>query len=298
MASNWRADSTLRDYLVRHSIVAISDIDTRALTRVLRSTGVMRGIIATGDVDPRRLVEAARASRRWRAPIWCAASPAQRRSTGGPTHSTLRRVLARRRSVAPVGPLKIAAYDYGMKWNILRRFTAHGCDVRVFPADAPASDLLGEAPDGVFLSNGPGDPAALDYAVENARELVKADVAGLRHLPRTPDPVAGAGRRDLQAEVRPSGREPSGQGARDRQDRDHFAESRLRGRRRIAAVGRASHARQPVRRDRRGAASRDQAGLLRAVPSRSGARSARCGLPVPAVPGRDGKARLRRGSRL
>ena len=60
MASNWRADSTLRDYLVRHGIVAISDIDTRALTRVLRSTGVMRGIIATGDVDPRRLVEAAR----------------------------------------------------------------------------------------------------------------------------------------------------------------------------------------------------------------------------------------------
>src|SRR6185437_4098792 len=60
IASNWRADSTLRDYLVRHNVVAISDIDTRALTRVLRSTGVMRGIIATGDVDPRRLTEAAR----------------------------------------------------------------------------------------------------------------------------------------------------------------------------------------------------------------------------------------------
>ncbi len=72
--------------------------------------------------------------------------------------------------------LKVAAYDYGMKWNILRRFTAHGCDVRVFPADAPAADLLASGPDGVFLSNGPGDPAALEYAVENARELVKADV--------------------------------------------------------------------------------------------------------------------------
>jgi carbamoyl-phosphate synthase small subunit len=73
-------------------------------------------------------------------------------------------------------PLRIAAYDFGMKWNILRRFTAHGCDVRVFPATTPASELLGDNPDGVFLSNGPGDPSALGYAVENARELVKADV--------------------------------------------------------------------------------------------------------------------------
>ena len=73
-------------------------------------------------------------------------------------------------------PLKVAAYDYGMKWNILRRFTAHGCDVRVFPADAPAADLLAAGPDGVFLSNGPGDPAALDYASTNARELVESDV--------------------------------------------------------------------------------------------------------------------------
>ena len=73
-------------------------------------------------------------------------------------------------------PLEVAAYDFGMKWNILRRFTAYGCDVRVFPATAPASDLLADNPDGVFLSNGPGDPAALDYAIDNARELVKSDV--------------------------------------------------------------------------------------------------------------------------
>ena len=73
-------------------------------------------------------------------------------------------------------PLKIAAYDYGMKLNILRRFTAHGCDVRVFPAGTPAKDLLATSPDGVFLSNGPGDPAVLDYAIDNAREMIKADV--------------------------------------------------------------------------------------------------------------------------
>ena len=63
-----------------------------------------------------------------------------------------------------------------MKWNILRRFTAHGCDVRVFPATAPAAELLATSPDGVFLSNGPGDPAALDYAIENARDAGRADV--------------------------------------------------------------------------------------------------------------------------
>jgi len=73
-------------------------------------------------------------------------------------------------------PLRIAAYDFGMKWNILRRFTAYGCDVRVYPATAPASDLLASNPDGVFLSNGPGDPAVLDYAVQNARDLVASDV--------------------------------------------------------------------------------------------------------------------------
>ena len=76
----------------------------------------------------------------------------------------------------PGRPLKIAAYDFGMKWNILRRFTAYGADVRVFPATAPASDLLAYAPDGVFLSNGPGDPSVLSYAIHNAKQLIKADV--------------------------------------------------------------------------------------------------------------------------
>jgi carbamoyl-phosphate synthase small subunit len=72
--------------------------------------------------------------------------------------------------------LRIAAYDFGMKWNILRRFTAYGCDVRVFPATAPASELIGAGPDGVFLSNGPGDPAVLSYAISNAKKLVDSGV--------------------------------------------------------------------------------------------------------------------------
>jgi carbamoyl-phosphate synthase small subunit len=175
IASNWRADSTLRDYLVRHHIVAISDVDTRALTRVLRSSGVMRGIIATGDVDPERLVEATRDVSPMEGSDLVRGVTCEMPFDWQPGETTLDEF-----SPAPERragrPLRVAAYDYGMKWNILRRFTAHGCDVRVFPATAPASDLLATSPDGVFLSNGPGDPAALGYAVDNARELVKAAV--------------------------------------------------------------------------------------------------------------------------
>jgi carbamoyl-phosphate synthase small subunit len=174
VASNWRADGTLREYLVRNEIVSISDIDTRALTRVLRSAGVMRGVIATGSVDVRDLIDRARATRPMEgsdlvkdvtceAPFdWTPPEPADE-FTPAPERRPRRR-------------LKIAAYDYGMKWNILRRFDAYGCDVRVFPATTPASALLASAPDGVFLSNGPGDPAALDYAIDNAREVVNSNL--------------------------------------------------------------------------------------------------------------------------
>jgi len=180
VASNWRADSSLRDYLVRHNIVAIADIDTRALTRVLRSAGVMRGVIATGQVDPEELVTKARAIPTmegsdlvrgvtcdapfdWRN-VAAAAGDADHREFG---------IAPQRRSSRR---LRVAAYDFGIKWNILRRLDAYGCDVRVFPATAPASELLATEPDGIFLSNGPGDPAALPYAINNVRELVRTDI--------------------------------------------------------------------------------------------------------------------------
>ena len=174
VASNWRATGTLREYLVENRIVAIADVDTRALTRRLRSSGVMRGVIATGSaLDPEALVGKARAIPKMEGsdlvkdvttdrvfdwpeedPDEFGIEPARR---------------ARRR-------LKIAAYDFGMKWNILRRLSTHGCEVRVVPASAPASDLLAMSPDGVFLSNGPGDPAALPYAIDNAKQLVASNV--------------------------------------------------------------------------------------------------------------------------
>src|SRR6185503_7455251 len=173
VASNWRSDSTLREYLVRHNVVAISDIDTRALTRVLRSAGVMRGVIATGDVEPRVLVEQARAVTPMLGSDLVLGVTCDAPFDWKPSTSDEFTPAAERQ---PKRPLRVAAYDFGMKWNILRRFTAYGCDVRVFPATAPASELLASNPDGVFLSNGPGDPAALGYAVENAKALIEADV--------------------------------------------------------------------------------------------------------------------------
>jgi len=176
VASNWRSQGTLRDYLTANGIVAIADIDTRALTRKLRSAGVMRGVIATGAADPQALVERARA-----APQMEGMDLVQEVTCAVPYDFSLSladAVAAATFAVTPDRPatrlLKVAAYDYGIKTNILRRLTAHGCQVRVFPATAPASDLLAWAPDGIFLSNGPGDPAAVGYAIDNVKALVAA----------------------------------------------------------------------------------------------------------------------------
>jgi len=174
IASNWRSEGTLREYLVANGIVAISDIDTRALTRRLRSGGVMRGVIMTGSaLDPAALVERARSLPTMEgsdlvrdvtcreAFDWPQEDPDE---FGIPIAQRSKRRL------------KIAAYDFGMKWNILRRLSAHGCDVRVYPATTPAGELLASRPDGVFLSNGPGDPAPLTYAIDNAKTLVASNV--------------------------------------------------------------------------------------------------------------------------
>ncbi len=173
IASNWRAGGTLRDYLVRHRIVAIAGVDTRALTRVLRSAGVMRGAIVTGAVDPGEVVERARRAPRMEGAdlVRGVTCPAPFDWQPPPADEFL---LPPARTVGR--PLRVAAYDFGMKWNILRRLAAHGCTIRVFPATAPASELCAFEPDGIFLSNGPGDPAALPYAVANVRELLARDL--------------------------------------------------------------------------------------------------------------------------
>jgi len=173
-ASNWRADGTIRDYLTRNRIVAIAGIDTRELTRRLRSVGVMRGIIATGrDLDPAALAARAVAIKPMEG------SDLVRQVTTDAAFDWPRDEadeFAAPPAVRASRRLKIAAYDFGMKWNILRRFSAYNCDVRVYPAATPAAELLATQPDGVFLSNGPGDPAPLTYAIDNARTIVNANV--------------------------------------------------------------------------------------------------------------------------
>jgi carbamoyl-phosphate synthase small subunit len=174
ISSNWRAQGTLRDYLVDHGIVAISDIDTRELTRKLRSGGVLRGVVATGSqLDERALIDRARATPKMEGSdlvrVVTSSEPFDwPEEDPGEFGVTPERRATRR--------LKIAAYDFGMKWNILRRLSAYGCAVRVYPAFTPASELLAGNPDGVFLSNGPGDPAPLTYAIDNARAIATSGV--------------------------------------------------------------------------------------------------------------------------
>ncbi len=178
ISSNWRSQGTLRDYLTAHGVVAIGDIDTRALTRKLRSGGVMRGIIATGSHDPQALVERARAIPDMEGSdlvkVVTCAEPYDFSITLGDV------VAEASFGVPPLKrasrPLRVAAYDYGIKLNILRRLAAHGCEVRVFPASTPATELLAWKPDGVFLSNGPGDPAPVTYAIDNIKTLVDAEI--------------------------------------------------------------------------------------------------------------------------
>ena len=178
VSSNWRAQGTLRDYLTKHNIVAIGDVDTRALTKKLRSGGVMRGIIATGSVDPQELVEQARRIPHMEGAdlvkdVTCAEAYDFETSLADEVSEASFGVAPLRRAKRP---LKVAAYDFGIKLNILRRLAAHGCKVRVFPASTPASDILAWEPDGIFLSNGPGDPAAVTYAIDSVKELANADV--------------------------------------------------------------------------------------------------------------------------
>ena len=174
VASNWRAQGTLRDYLVENRIVAIADIDTRELTRKLRSGGVMRGVVATGNqLDEKALVEKARAIPKMEGSDLVKVVTSQDAFDWPQEDPDQFDIRTDRRAKRR---LKVAAYDYGMKWNILRRLSAHGCDVRVYPAFAPASELLASNPDGVFLSNGPGDPAPLTYAIDNAKTIADSGV--------------------------------------------------------------------------------------------------------------------------
>jgi carbamoyl-phosphate synthase small subunit len=170
-ASNWRSSESLPDYLKRHGIVAIAGIDTRRLTRILRDKGALGGCIVAGEsVDADAAIAAARSF------------PGLNGMDLAKVVSTTKHYewnegvydLDRTAFNHPEKRFKVVAYDFGVKQNILRLLAEQGCDITVVPAQTPAAEVLAMRPDGVFLSNGPGDPAACDYAVAATRELLDA----------------------------------------------------------------------------------------------------------------------------
>jgi len=173
IASNFRAQGELGDYLERHGIVGLAGIDTRSLVRRIRIFGAMKGVLSTADLDSGSLVAKAKASpglvgrdlvrevvpvesRVWNESLsdWARLQPEDKAGHAG------------------MGEKHVVALDYGMKWNIARHLRDLGCRVTVLPGTATAEDVLAQEPDGVFLSNGPGDPEPLHYAIETIRGLL------------------------------------------------------------------------------------------------------------------------------
>ena len=193
-----------------------------------------------------------------------------------------RRPRDRRR--APIAH-HVVAYDFGIKENILRQLRDIGCRVTVVPATTPARDALALGADGFFLSNGPGDPAAVDVRRRGDQGADRERQAGVRHLPRPPDPRPRARRAHAQAAVRPPRRQPPGARQDHRQGRDHVAEPRLR-RRSETTLPSGVHVTHENLFDHceRGHRGRGQADLQRAVPPRGEPGPARRELPVRAVP--------------
>ncbi len=179
VASNYRSSGTLEDYLKKNGIPGIKHIDTRALTKKLRVTGSMKGILTTEKLSDAEAVAKAKA---WHGMIGMdyvkdvTCKKAYRWDELGKQAATWNDAheLKQNPGLADMPPLKhrIVAYDFGIKYNILRRLREQGFDVTVVPATTPASEVLAMKPDGVFLSNGPGDPAALDYAHKAVSEIV------------------------------------------------------------------------------------------------------------------------------
>ncbi|MFM7143805.1 MAG: glutamine-hydrolyzing carbamoyl-phosphate synthase small subunit [Alphaproteobacteria bacterium] len=168
--SNWRSEQSLDDYMARHGIVGIEGIDTRALVRQLRTAGAQQAVLTTEGSDEAALVARARAL-----PGLEGQDLASRVSTKEPYDWTEGRWQLGRGYVTPPTPSRfVVAYDFGLKRNILRNLVDAGCRVRVVPAQTPASEVLAMKPDGVFLSNGPGDPDAVPYAKKEVANLVGA----------------------------------------------------------------------------------------------------------------------------
>ena len=176
ISSNWRSEQVTDEYMERYAVPVLAEIDTRALVRHLRTHGVMRGVISTTEADTDKLVQRARSIRKMDGTdlakvvstksVYSFNAEDSRNQTGD---SLLPNALVQD---AGVRKLHVVAYDFGIKQNILRMLTRECCDVTVVPAETSSTDVMALKPDGVFLSNGPGDPEPVNYAVKAIREMI------------------------------------------------------------------------------------------------------------------------------
>ncbi len=222
--SNARGKESVAEALAKAGVPGLDGLDTRALVMHLRSAGAMRGAISSevaSDADAAALLERIQA---------------QPTMAGAALALTVVDPRAYEFPMPPGAAVKgrIAAIDYGIKTNILRMLAARGLEPTVFPATTPAKEILAQGFDGVFLSNGPGDPDALPGPVANVKAFVASGTARLRDLPRTAAPRPRRRRDDVQAQVRPPRREPSREEPPHGPRRDHVAEPRVLGRGRLA----------------------------------------------------------------
>nr|WP_284504611.1 glutamine-hydrolyzing carbamoyl-phosphate synthase small subunit [Caballeronia sp. ATUFL_M1_KS5A] len=172
LASNFRSEQTLSDYLKAQGVVAIAGIDTRKLTRILREKGAQNGCILAGSDDEAKALELARSF-----PGLAGMDLAKVVSTDKPyewTQTEWRLGSGYGKQEAP--KFRVVAFDYGVKYNILRMLAERGCHVTVLPAKSTAADALALNPDGIFLSNGPGDPEPCDYAIAATREFIERGI--------------------------------------------------------------------------------------------------------------------------
>jgi len=171
--SNWRAKKSLGEYLAEHNIIGIEGVDTRALTRHIRTCGAMKAVISTCDLDKESLVAKAKAS------------------SGLVGRDMVKEVTCKEVHPSPFtlhpSPFKVVAMDFGIKYNILRMLQKIDCEVTVVPARTSSAEILAGKPDGIFLSNGPGDPAGVPYAVKTVQELIQSAIRN----PQSTIPIFG-----------------------------------------------------------------------------------------------------------
>lgn len=170
--SNWRSQVSLQDWLIQRGVVAIAGIDTRKLTRILREKGAQNGALMAGDIDVEKALEAARKFPGLKGMDLAKVVTTEKTYTW--TEGQLD--LDANAFVSVPARFKVVAYDFGVKTNILRMLAERGCEVTVVPAQTPAAEVLALKPDGVFLSNGPGDPEPCDYAIEAIRTFIDVKI--------------------------------------------------------------------------------------------------------------------------